>query len=96
MSRYSTQEAFLANPSNDTVEELIDIKHLVVHNDDVNTFDWVIQSLCEVCGHDELQAEQLALIVHFKGKACVKEGESDKLRPMRDSLSERGINATIE
>ncbi len=80
----------------DTVEELVDIKCLVVHNDDVNTFDWVIQALVEICEHTEIQAEQVSLIIHFKGKAIVKEGSYEILHPMKDGLTDRGINATIE
>ena len=80
----------------DTVEELIDVQQLVVHNDNVNTFDWVIQALVEICGHTEEQAEQSSLIIHFKGKAIVKEDIFDKLHPMKTGLTDRGINATIE
>lgn len=69
---------------------------LVVWNDDVNTFDWVIASLIEVCGHTHQQAEQCALIIHHNGKYAVKEGEYHKLRPMWEALVERGITATIE
>lgn len=47
---------------------------LVVYNDDFNTFDWVIQSLMEVCNHTFDQSEQLSILIHFKGKAIVKTG----------------------
>lgn len=80
----------------DTVEELVDVQHLVVYNDDVNTFDWVIISLQEICGHSEEQAEQLSLLIHFKGKAIVKEDCYEKLSPMKDGLTDRGISAVIE
>lgn len=69
---------------------------LVVWNDEVNTFDWVIQSLIEVCDHSQEQAEQSALIIHFNGKYAVKQGEFIKLRPMCEALLDRGISATIE
>ena len=52
---------------------------LIVHNDEVNTFDWVIESLVEICGHNEIQAEQCAMIIHYNGKTCVKTGERKKL-----------------
>jgi ATP-dependent Clp protease adaptor protein ClpS len=86
------------NPSifADTVEELIDVQYLVVYNDNVNTFDWVIISLMEICGHSEEQAEQLSLLIHFKGKAIVKEDCYEKLSPMKTGLTDRGINASIE
>ncbi|SHK80468.1 ATP-dependent Clp protease adaptor protein ClpS [Chitinophaga jiangningensis] len=70
--------------------------NLVVWNDDVNTFDWVIASLIEVCGHTHEQAEQCALIIHFNGKYAVKQGEYRKLRPLCEALLERGLSATIE
>lgn len=70
--------------------------NLVVWNDEVNTFDWVIQSLVEVCGHTVEQAEQCAWIIHFKGKYAVKRGPKPKLTPMREALVDRGIGATVE
>lgn len=69
---------------------------LVVWNDEVNTFDWIIQSLMEVCGHTEEQAEQCALIIHFNGKYAVKKGEYTDLKPMLEALHDRGISATLE
>ena len=69
---------------------------LVVYNDDVNTFDWVIESFIKVCKHTTIQAEQLSYIVHFNGKATVKSGDKDELIPQKDALLERGISATIE
>ncbi|MGX5817562.1 ATP-dependent Clp protease adaptor ClpS [Chitinophaga lutea] len=68
---------------------------LIVWNDEVNTFDWVIQSLMEVCGHTEEQAEQCALIIHFNGKYAVKKGDYDDLKPMCEALLDRGISATL-
>lgn len=69
---------------------------IIVHNDNVNTFDWVIKSLVEVCRHSLEQAEQCALFVHFKGKYAVKHGTHLRLKPMKDALVDRGINATLE
>ncbi|MFM2139100.1 MAG: hypothetical protein RJA57_1407 [Bacteroidota bacterium] len=70
--------------------------HLIVWNDEVNTFEWVIQTLMEVCGHSEEQAEQCAYIIHFRGKYAVKHGSYEDLKPACDAITERGINATIE
>ena len=70
--------------------------NLIVWNDEVNTFDWVIETLVEVCKHTHEQAEQCAFIIHFQGKYAVKQGDYDTLKPMRESIVERGINATIE
>jgi ATP-dependent Clp protease adaptor protein ClpS len=70
--------------------------YLIIHNDDHNTFDWVIQSLIDVCGHTNEQSEQLALLIHYKGKATVKTGEMEILKPMKDALIDRGLSAVIE
>jgi ATP-dependent Clp protease adaptor protein ClpS len=70
--------------------------NLVVWNDDVNTFDWVIETLVEVCGHTVEQAEQCALLIHTKGSYGVKQGEIDILKPMCEAICERLISATIE
>jgi ATP-dependent Clp protease adaptor protein ClpS len=82
------------------VEELLtDIEspyQLIVWNDEVNTFDWVIETLIEVCNHSYEQAEQCAYLIHFKGKYAVKEGSFDYLKPMCDAITERGIGATVE
>jgi ATP-dependent Clp protease adaptor protein ClpS len=69
---------------------------LIVWNDEVNTFEWVIETLMEVCGHTEEQAEQCSMIIHTKGKYAVKEGSYEILKPQCDAITERGINATIE
>ena len=69
---------------------------LIVWNDDVNTFEWVIETLIEVCGHSEGQAEQCAMIIHTQGKYAVKHGLYDDLKPQCDAITERGIGATIE
>lgn len=69
---------------------------LVVWNDDVNTFEWVITALIEICQHTEEQAEQCALIIHMRGKYGVKQGDFDSLKPMCEAIIDRGINATIE
>ena len=69
---------------------------LIVWNDDVNTFDWVIKTLVEVCRHEPEQAEQCALIIHQKGKYGVKNGGYDELKAMCDIITDRGIGATVE
>jgi len=69
---------------------------IIVWNDDVNTFEWVIETLMEVCGHTYEQAEQCAYIIHFSGKYAVKNGTYEDLRPMCDAILDRGISATLE
>ncbi|MFT4600458.1 MAG: ATP-dependent Clp protease adaptor protein ClpS [Arenicella sp.] len=70
-------------------------RSLVVYNDDVNSFDHVINSLVKVCEHELVQAEQCTWIVHYNGKCAVKSGEFKKLRPLRQALNERGLTAKI-
>ena len=73
-----------------------DIRNIVLYNDDVNTFDFVIDTLIELCKHDALQAEQCAMLVHFKGRCEVKKGSYDELEPICSSLLERGLTAEIQ
>lgn len=87
-----TQEVF----ETETVEVLVEKKDLVVFNDDVNTFDHVIESLVKVCKHEVEQAEQCTWIIHFNGKCQVKRGTFEKLEPMCTALLERGITAEIQ
>lgn len=70
--------------------------NLIVWNDEVNTFQWVIETLMEVCGHSYEQAEQCSYIIHFQGKYAVKKGAYDDLKPMCDAITGRGIGATVE
>ena len=80
-------------------ETLTDVESpysLVVWNDEVNSFDWVIQTLVEICHHSTEQAEQCAMIIHTQGKYAVKQGSYEELKPMCDAITDRGIGATIE
>ena len=69
---------------------------LIVWNDHINTFDWVIETLVDICSHTPEQAEQCAWIIHTNGKYSVKDGSYDELKPMCDAIVERGIGATVE
>ncbi len=75
--------------------ETTEVLDLVVFNDDVNTFDHVIETLIRVCKHTPEQAEQCTWIIHYKGKCTVKQGSFEQLRPMRDAICEAGIDARI-
>ena len=68
---------------------------IILFNDDYNSFQWVIQSLVEVCEHTNDQAEQCAWIVHYKGKYAVKSGSRQELKPRCEALLERGLTAEI-
>ena len=72
------------------------VAQLIVYNDDVNTFEWVIQCFIEVLRHTTEQAEQLALLIYFKGKATVKTGSKRELMPKKEALIDRGLSAVIE
>ena len=78
------------------IEELIEQKDLMVYNDDVNTFDHVINTLIKVCKHSAEQAEQCTWIIHYKGKCQVKRGYFDKLKPICTALLDKGLSAVIE
>jgi ATP-dependent Clp protease adaptor protein ClpS len=84
------------SPDTDVLTAIETPCQLIVWNDDVTTFDWVIETLIEICGHTFEQAEQCAMIIHTKGKYSVKEGGYDLLKPMCDAITERHIGATIE
>ena len=72
------------------------VRDLILYNDDVNTFDHVIESLIEICHHDVLQAEQCTYIVHYNGKCTVKSDSYTRLKPMKEGLCDRGLSAVIK
>ena len=73
-----------------------DLSTIVLFNDDVNTFEWVIECLVAYCQHDSLQAEQCATITHYTGKCIVKIGPFDKMKPICETLQEKGLTAEIQ
>jgi ATP-dependent Clp protease adaptor protein ClpS len=76
--------------------DLVEINNeIVLYNDDVNTFDHVIDTLIMVCNHSAEQAEQCAILVHYKGKCTVKTGSFDELKPQCSQLLEAGLSAEI-
>jgi len=77
-------------------EGLSEGRFLILHNDDVHSFDYVIDSLIEVCEMDATQAEQCTFLVHYKGKCDIKKGSFGLLKPFKEGLIERGLNATID
>jgi len=88
------------NPQQNTRQsdgEIADhVKHLILHNDDVNTFDYVIACLIEFCRHEPIQAEQCAYITHFKGKCEIRSGSLEQLTPIRGALADKGLQVTID
>jgi ATP-dependent Clp protease adaptor protein ClpS len=78
------------------LEQTETIPQIILYNDDVNTFEFVIDSLVELCEHNLLQAEQCTYLVHYNGKCSVKKGSFDKLEPICRALLDRGLSARIE
>ena len=79
------------------VEEILSKPYkLILHNDDYNTFDWVIKCLMEICKHELEQANQCAHIVHFQGKCDVKYGDYDTISKMKEKLEKSGLSVTME
>ena len=79
------------------VEEKVSQKHsLIIFNDDVTTFDFVIDCLVELCDHDPIQAEQCTTLIHYKGKCDVKSGGYKELEPICTAFLDRGITAEIQ
>lgn len=84
------------HPSKREDKNSSEIKEIILFNDDVNTFDFVIKTLIEVCEHDPHQAEQCTLIVHFNGKCAVKSGSYIELKLPYKEMTDRGLTVTIE
>ncbi|MFS4456117.1 ATP-dependent Clp protease adaptor ClpS [Maribacter sp. 2304DJ31-5] len=76
-------------------EDTVRQNEIVLFNDEVNTFDHVIETLISVCEHSPEQAEQCSLIVHYKGRCTVKTGEYDDLKPRCSKLLQAGLSAEI-
>lgn len=93
MSEIVVTEKLSSRTKEDKMSERM--SKLILFNDDVNTFDHVIKSLIEVCGHTAEQAEQCALIAHLKGKCTVKTGSKDDLLPCMKSLNDRMLNSIV-
>lgn len=91
------QEPDVEQEISEEVDEILNSnKSIILYNDDHNTFDHVIKCLVDICEHEPMQAEQCAHIVHFKGKCSVKEGSKEDLKPKKDQLVDKGLNANIE
>jgi len=79
----------------DVLEKEVNQHEIVLFNDDVNTFDFVIDSLMQVCEHTAVQAEQCVMLVHYKGKCTVKTGEYKDLKPRCSKLLTLGLSAEL-
>lgn len=81
---------------NQAEDQLSDLYEIILYNDDYNTFDFVIETLIEVCDHDPESAEQCALIAHYKGKCAVKSGDLEALKPINKEMNDRGLTSSIK
>lgn len=85
-----------SKPITESLSESSTLSSLILFNDDVNSFDFVVETLIDVCEHDPLQAEQCAWIAHHRGKCAVKQGEKPTLVQMRKAITDRGLSAEIQ
>lgn len=91
-----TQKETKNNPIGSCEEEIVEESFLILHNDDEHSFDYVIDALIDICEHGFEQATQCTYLVHYKGKCDVKKGGYHALKPLKDALVERKLNATID
>jgi len=77
------------------LDDIDEVYKLILHNDDIHTFDDVIEALIQICKHDPIQAEQCTMLVHFKGKCTVKTGSMEVLKPMHEKLIARSLTSEI-
>ncbi|OQX76987.1 MAG: hypothetical protein B6D64_08940 [Bacteroidetes bacterium 4484_276] len=89
----------MARERTDSYEEIKEQQglghELTLFNDEINSFDFVIDTLVEVCGHDPISAEQCTLVAHYNGKCVVREGGSDELEPIGKEMTDRGLSISI-
>ena len=91
-----TEEKIKKNPLKETGDEASESRTLILHNDDVHTFDYVIEALIKICRHEYVQASQCASITHYKGKCDIKRGVFSDLKIMKDALTDVELTVTIE
>lgn len=91
-----SEDNISGSPRHEKEESLSHDKNLVLLNDDVNAFEYVIKILTKVCGHDPLQAEQCASLAHYTGKCQIKRGELVVLKHIQKELNEKGLKVIIE
>jgi ATP-dependent Clp protease adaptor protein ClpS len=84
------------NPEALQQDSITVVRELILFNDDVNTFEFVIETLVEVCGHDPEQAEQCAMIAHHNGRCMIKTGGFIELKPLYEEMTLRGLTVSIE
>ena len=91
----STKEKIQEQQDVDVLKKEVPQHEIVLYNDDIHTFDYVIDALIDVCEHDYIQAEQCTVLVHYKGKCSVKTGDFEELKPKCSKLLQLGLSAEI-
>lgn len=91
-----TSKEIKKRPTENFNNDIVENKFLILHNDDVHSFEYVTHALIEICEHSFEQATQCTMIAHYKGKCDVKKGGVKTLKPMKDALIQRELNATID
>lgn len=93
---YHNMQRHKNQPTSNSQDNHVVQRDLVLYNDDVNSFEFVIRTLIEVCNHEPEQAEQCAFIVHYKGKCSIKTGDYYEIKPPCDEITLRGLTVVIE
>jgi len=83
-------------PDNKETDNQSEESFLILHNDSVHSFDYVISALMEVCNHSFDQASQCTMITHYKGSCDIKKGVYKTLKPIKEALNQRELKATID
>ena len=91
-----TTEQTKKKTTGENQDKSMEKRTLILHNDDVHTFDYVIEALIKICRHEYFQASQCATITHFNGKCDIKSGYFHDLKIMKDALTEKELTVTIE
>ncbi len=84
------------SPVSDVSQKEDELHSLILYNDDVNSFDFVVETLIEVCEHDPMQAENCAWIAHYKGKCVVKNGTVNELKPCYKEMTNRMLTVEMK
>jgi ATP-dependent Clp protease adaptor protein ClpS len=91
-----TKEKIKNIPTQKSEDVASEKRTLILHNDDVHTFDFVIEALMKICRHEYIQASQCASITHFNGKCDIKRGVFSDLKILKDALTDIELTVTIE
>lgn len=82
--------------SRKTNKDIVEDNFLILHNDEIHSFDYVIKALIEICEHGYEQATQCTMITHYKGKCDIKKGNFKALKPLKTALNNKKLTATID